>query len=302
MPCTRGYRCRRRRPTDGIAAGTHATRPRRTARRWRASASARPRRGLRRGRLQHRHDRLRRDADRPLVPGPDPGPHLSARRQLRRPRAARGRQHSPARTSRTASRCRASSCRRYVGAYSHHAATRSLGDWLARESVPAVTGIDTRTLTRRLREHGTMQGWLFPAGHGPRRGKRDGARRSRCATRSSAASRRASRSATPAAISTILLVDAGAKDNIVRSLLERGASRHPRAVARRASPTSPRRRRHPDRQRPRRPEGPAAAHRAGARAPRQLSRGRSSASASATRSSRSRPAATRTSSPTGTAA
>src|SRR5437867_1770223 len=39
----------------------------------------------------------------------------------------------------------------YVGAYSHHAATRSLGAWLATEGIPAITGIDTRTLTRKLR-------------------------------------------------------------------------------------------------------------------------------------------------------
>src|SRR5262249_14038607 len=51
----------------------------------------------------------------------------------------------------------------YVEAYSHHAATRSLGGWLASEGVPGVTGIDTRTLTRKLREHGTMRGWLVPA-------------------------------------------------------------------------------------------------------------------------------------------
>src|SRR6185503_11192732 len=50
----------------------------------------------------------------------------------------------------------------YVAAYSHHAATRSLGNWLASEGVPAVTGIDTRTLTRKLREVGTMKGWLLP--------------------------------------------------------------------------------------------------------------------------------------------
>ena len=25
-----------------------------------------------------------------------------------------------------------------------------------------ISGVDTRTLTRRLREHGTMQGWLLP--------------------------------------------------------------------------------------------------------------------------------------------
>jgi len=38
----------------------------------------------------------------------------------------------------------------YVDKYSHHAATRSLGAWLEAESVPGITGIDTRTLTRRL--------------------------------------------------------------------------------------------------------------------------------------------------------
>src|SRR5258707_14134637 len=43
------------------------------------------------------------------------------------------------------------------------AATRSLGAWLEAEGVPGITGIDTRTLTRRLREHGTMKGWLVPA-------------------------------------------------------------------------------------------------------------------------------------------
>src|SRR5690348_13048088 len=49
----------------------------------------------------------------------------------------------------------------YVDHYSHHAAARSLAEWLKTEGIPAVTGIDTRTLTRRLREHGTMRGWLF---------------------------------------------------------------------------------------------------------------------------------------------
>jgi carbamoyl-phosphate synthase small subunit len=47
---------------------------------------------------------------------------------------------------------------------SHHASARTLGEWLASENIPGVTGIDTRTLTRRLREHGTMRGWLLPAG------------------------------------------------------------------------------------------------------------------------------------------
>ena len=49
----------------------------------------------------------------------------------------------------------------YVNKYSHHGATRSLGAWLEAEGVPGITGIDTRTLTRLLREHGTMKRWLL---------------------------------------------------------------------------------------------------------------------------------------------
>ena len=50
----------------------------------------------------------------------------------------------------------------YVEQPSHHGATRSLREWLLAEDVPAVTGLDTRTLTRRLREYGTMRGWPAP--------------------------------------------------------------------------------------------------------------------------------------------
>ena len=34
----------------------------------------------------------------------------------------------------------------------------SLGDWLKREQIPGITGIDTRELTKELREHGVMMG------------------------------------------------------------------------------------------------------------------------------------------------
>ena len=38
----------------------------------------------------------------------------------------------------------------YVPTHSHHSGARSLGEWLASEDVPGITGIDTRTLTRNL--------------------------------------------------------------------------------------------------------------------------------------------------------
>ena len=48
----------------------------------------------------------------------------------------------------------------YSEQYSHWNAVESLGDWLKREKVPGVTGIDTRALTKVLREHGVMMGRL----------------------------------------------------------------------------------------------------------------------------------------------
>ncbi len=46
----------------------------------------------------------------------------------------------------------------YSGNYSHWNAVESLGEWLKREKVPGITGIDTRELTKVLREHGVMMG------------------------------------------------------------------------------------------------------------------------------------------------
>ena len=46
----------------------------------------------------------------------------------------------------------------YSENYSHWNAKESLAAWLQREKVPAITGIDTRRLTKKLREHGVMMG------------------------------------------------------------------------------------------------------------------------------------------------
>ena len=48
----------------------------------------------------------------------------------------------------------------YSEEYNHWNACESLADWLKREKVPGVTGIDTRQLTKVLREHGVMMGRL----------------------------------------------------------------------------------------------------------------------------------------------
>ncbi len=48
----------------------------------------------------------------------------------------------------------------YSETFSHHDAEQSLATWLTQSGVPAITGVDTRALTKRLREHGVMLGRL----------------------------------------------------------------------------------------------------------------------------------------------
>lgn len=49
----------------------------------------------------------------------------------------------------------------YSENYSHWNAKESLSEWLKREKVPGITGIDTRELTKVLREHGVMMGKIL---------------------------------------------------------------------------------------------------------------------------------------------
>ncbi len=107
---------------------------------------------------------------------------------------------------------------------SHHASARTLGEWLTSEGVPAVTGIDTRSLTRRLREHGTMRGWLLPDDRPRAEAQR--------AARGVEMRRELFRLVAPEQPSRIghgtgprvLVVDVGVKDNLLRSMLTRGAT------------------------------------------------------------------------------
>lgn len=112
---------------------------------------------------------------------------------------------------------------RHVPSYSHHAAARSLGDWLKSDDVPGVAGIDTRTLTRRLREHGTMKGWLFDATLSLEDAKSGAA--------SVSMTDEVFQLVAPFKVErygdgahTIMVIDVGAKDNIIRSLVNRGVS------------------------------------------------------------------------------
>ena len=111
---------------------------------------------------------------------------------------------------------------RYALVHSHHAAVRSLGDWLKESGVPAIEGVDTRSLVQKLRSHGTMQGALLDEATDPAVG---------IASAPGIAMRDAVSLVAPHSIvelpggagPTILVIDTGAKESIVRSLTVRGA-------------------------------------------------------------------------------
>jgi carbamoyl-phosphate synthase small subunit len=111
----------------------------------------------------------------------------------------------------------------YVREFSHRDAVRSLGSWLVAEEIPAVCEIDTRTLTRRLRERGTLRGWLYPDSLA--------LEDAQAVAAAVEMQREVFHRVAPATPTTyghgepvVLLIDVGAKDNIVRSLLARGAT------------------------------------------------------------------------------
>jgi carbamoyl-phosphate synthase small subunit len=113
-------------------------------------------------------------------------------------------------------------CVRHCERPSHHAMQSTLGDWLREENVPAIDGIDTRTLTRKLREHGTMKGWLLhestPTAEGKRRA--DAIEMATVVEQCTVPEP----VTYPGGELRVLLVDTGCKDNIARSIVKRGAT------------------------------------------------------------------------------
>lgn len=109
----------------------------------------------------------------------------------------------------------------YIDNPSHFESKKTLGEWLQEEGIPALQGIDTRTLTTKLREHGVMLGQLTT---GPRRSNGQWTNEiydpntenilpyvscDKVEVYGSGGK-------------NIVLIDCGAKENIVRSLVRRG--------------------------------------------------------------------------------
>jgi carbamoyl-phosphate synthase small subunit len=103
-----------------------------------------------------------------------------------------------------------------ASAYSHWSAADSLGGWLAEQGVPGLSGVDTRALTKRLRERGVMLGKLVTdddvALHDPNQDNLVAAVSVKQPMLYGTGSRR------------VVVIDCGCKRSIMRNLVDRGLS------------------------------------------------------------------------------
>lgn len=125
----------------------------------------------------------------------------------------------------------------YSGEYSHWNAHESLADWLQREHIAGITGIDTRALTKRLRENGVMIGTISIEGQADApKALYEGVnfvdkvstkevityRPSTIEKSNISGSETTKNAKNPEPLPKVVLVDCGVKHNIIRCLLRRG--------------------------------------------------------------------------------
>lgn len=106
----------------------------------------------------------------------------------------------------------------YSKQYSHPSAVRSLGDWLKSENIPALSEIDTRALTKKLRLKGSMLGKIQFQNQPIKFHDPNMTDLGAIVSCKEVVEYKCENPDAP----TILLIDSGCKANIIRSLLKRG--------------------------------------------------------------------------------
>ena len=110
----------------------------------------------------------------------------------------------------------------YSENYSHWNARESLASWLKREKIPAITGIDTRRLTKVLREHGVMMGRIEVRTERSEVRDMTGAENYGSVNWVEKVSCKDVITYNAGAGKRVVLVDCGVKANIIRCLIKRG--------------------------------------------------------------------------------
>ena len=103
---------------------------------------------------------------------------------------------------------------------SHYSSKRTLSAWMEGEGVPGISGIDTRALTQRLREHGVMKGRIIMDGKEPEAAQG----REEENPVAEVSCKEVKTYAGAAGGPTIAVIDCGVKANILRIILASGAS------------------------------------------------------------------------------
>jgi carbamoyl-phosphate synthase small subunit len=106
----------------------------------------------------------------------------------------------------------------YCDDFSHWSAERSLGDLMKAWDVPGLQGVDTRALTKKLRDKGTMLGRIVPGDREAGAAVFDDPSKRNLAAEVSLAGPRVFAKGRR----KVILVDCGVKNNIIRALLRRG--------------------------------------------------------------------------------
>ena len=106
----------------------------------------------------------------------------------------------------------------YIDKPSHFESLKTLGEWMKEEGIPGISGIDTRALTLKLRHHGVMLGRI------ERRNTKDETRKTQYDPNAENVLPHVSRKTVETygeGKKTIVLIDCGDKENIIRSFVKR---------------------------------------------------------------------------------
>lgn len=110
----------------------------------------------------------------------------------------------------------------YIDTPSHHQSKRSLGEWLKDENIPALEVTDTRYLTQKIRDNGTLLGKMIINSE---KNNIDSKTQFYDPNKDNLVAKMSSKKILKEGRGnkTIILIDCGAKENIKRCLLKRGA-------------------------------------------------------------------------------
>lgn len=109
----------------------------------------------------------------------------------------------------------------YCENYHHWQAKRSLGEWMKKYNIPGLSGVDTRALTQKLREHGVMLGQMIQNGRKPAQKIHDPNEDN--LVEEVSIKRPIVYNAGPRK-KRIIAIDTGMKNNIIRSFLKRNVT------------------------------------------------------------------------------